>query len=150
MMSEGSRMASVSSDGRTSADPSKEVAGGIAAEISNSIVSLLKEYSGRGPTKARTYLHERMVICVIENALTRGEQQMAQHGEEEQAVESRRTYQRLIREEAKTAVEELTGRRVVALLSDNALEPDVGIEAFVFGDETPPAGNGEPSDFLRE
>ncbi len=106
-------------------------AGGVAAEISNRVVSLLKKYSGRGPTKARTYLHDRMVICVLENALTRGEQQMADHGERVQAVENRRTFQRLIREEAKGAVEELTRRRVVAFLSDHSLDPDIGFEAFV-------------------
>lgn len=105
--------------------------GGLAAEISNRVVGLLKEYTGRGPTKARTYLHERVVICVLEDTLTRGEQQLAEHGEEAQALENRRAFQRLIRSEARAAVEELTGRRVVAFLSDNALDPDIAVEAFV-------------------
>lgn len=124
-------------------DARADAGGGIAAEISNRLVSLLKKYSGRGPTKARTFLHERMVICVFENALTRGEQQMAEHGEAGQAVESRRSYQRMIRAEAKVAVEELTGRSVIAFLSDNSLEPDIGIEAFVL-DSSPAAPEGSP------
>lgn len=113
--------------------------GGVAAEISNRIVGLLKEYTGRGPTKARTFLDGNLVVCVFEEALTRGEQKMAEGGEAEHAVATRHAYQRLIREDARRAVEEATGRKVLAFLSDNVAEPDIGIEAFIL-EEEPGAG----------
>jgi hypothetical protein len=38
-------------------------------------------------------------------------------------------------------VEELTGRKVLAFLSDNHLDPDVAVESFVLS----PRGDGESS-----
>lgn len=105
--------------------------GELAAEISRRIVGLLRDYTGRGPTRARTYVHDRVVVCVLEDTLTKGEQSMAEGGEQEAALGARKAYQRLMREDAARTVEELTGRRVAAFLSDNSVEPDVAIEAFV-------------------
>src|SRR5258706_453589 len=48
-------------------------AGSVAADISNAVVRLLSDYTGRGPTKARTYLHEDLVSVVLRDTLTKGE-----------------------------------------------------------------------------
>jgi len=44
-----------------------------SAEISNLTVRLLSQYTGRGPTKARTYLNDDMVTVVLQDTLTKGE-----------------------------------------------------------------------------
>jgi uncharacterized protein YbcI len=41
--------------------------------ISNAIVGLLREYTGRGPTKARTTLRDNLVVVLLEQTLTKGE-----------------------------------------------------------------------------
>ena len=105
--------------------------GELAAEISRRIVGLLRDYTGRGPTKARTYVHDQVILCVLEDNLTKGEQAMADGGEQAAAHASRKAYQRLMRADAARTIEELTGRRVAAFLSDNSVSPDVAIEAFV-------------------
>lgn len=105
--------------------------GELAAEVSRRLVGLLRDYTGRGPTKARTYIHDRLILCVLEEALTKGEKAMAGGGEETAALASRKAYQRLMQEDAAKAIEELTGRRVAALLSDSSVDPDIAIEAFV-------------------
>ena len=44
---------------------------------------------------------------------------------------TRKAFQNAMREELVAGVEEITGRRVIAFMSDNHLEPDMAIEAFV-------------------
>ncbi len=57
-----------SQDGATSLE-----GGQLDAAISNGLVQLLSEYTGRGPTRARTYLNGSMVVCVLRDTLTKGE-----------------------------------------------------------------------------
>jgi uncharacterized protein YbcI len=103
------------------------------SEISNRMVSLLKEHVGRGPTEARTTMGRDLVVCVLEHGLTRGEKTLVERGEEGAVLDGRRAFKRAIQEEACAAVEDITGRTVIAFLSDNHLDPDISIEAFVLG-----------------
>jgi uncharacterized protein YbcI len=104
--------------------------GPLAAEISRRMVKLMHEYTGRGPTRARTYIHTNLVVCVLADTLTKGERTLAAHGEEASVINTRRTYQQLMRGEAVTMVEELVGRKVIAFFSDHSLNPDMAIEGF--------------------
>jgi uncharacterized protein YbcI len=40
-----------------------------------------------------------------------------------------------MREDLVGLVEEITGRTVIAFLSDNHLDPDIAVESFVLGDQ---------------
>jgi uncharacterized protein YbcI len=114
-----------------SADDAKRSHQSPSAQISAGLVQLTRDYTGRGPTRARTYISDGVVVCVLEDTLTKGERSLADRGEEEQVLTIRRIHQRLMGEEATTLVEEATGRRVVSFLSDNATDPDVAVEIFV-------------------
>ena len=109
-----------------------------AAQISNAIVHTMREYTGRGPTQARTFLNDNVVLCIVKDTLTKGEQALVAGGEEQSVLTLRRQYQSLMREDASKAIEEITGRRVVSFMSDNATDPDVAAEIFVL-DEAPVA-----------
>jgi uncharacterized protein YbcI len=110
--------------------------------IGERFVSLFKELVGRGPSAARTYLAEDLVIVVLENTLTKGEKTLA--GEERPALvrELRRTYQRAMSERAEQIVTEITGRSVHVFLSDHSVFPDFAVEAFVLEPEDPASGPG--------
>ena len=108
------------------------------AQISNAIVHAMREYTGRGPTQARTYLNDNVVLCIVKDTLTKGEQALVDGGEEQSVLTLRRQYQELMREDASKAIEEITGRRVVSFMSDNATDPDMAAEIFVL-DEAPVA-----------
>ena len=56
---------------------------------------------------------------------------MMEGGHPESVVELRRDFQRLIADRYREAIEEITGRKVVAFLSQAHIEPDVTLEAFV-------------------
>ena len=100
-------------------------------EISREIVGLFKKYVGRGPTYARTYVHEDLVITVLHDTMTRGEVTLKEEDEEEKLRELRKIFQGAFRDEAVSAIERATGRRVIAFLSDHAVEPDWSAEVFV-------------------
>ena len=100
-------------------------------EISREIVGLFKKYVGRGPTYARTYVHEELVVTVLHDTMTRGEQTLKEEDEEDKLRDMRKIFQGAFRDEAVSAIERATGRRVIAFLSDHAVEPDWSAEVFV-------------------
>lgn len=111
--------------------PDVKVAGEVAAAISSGVVRLLREYTGRGPTRARTYLKGDLISVVLEDTLTKGERSLVLDGEVALVLTARRAYQSTMQRDLITLVETLTGREVLAFLSDNHLEPDIAVESFV-------------------
>lgn len=102
-----------------------------AARISSMVVRLLHSYTGRGPTKAWTSIAPDLVTVVLRDSLTKGEQSLVADGKGQLVLEMRHAYQQTMRPDLITGVEELTGRKVLAFLSANHLDPDVAIESFV-------------------
>ena len=105
--------------------------GELLAAISNSIVSLLREKYGRGPMKAKTYALDDMIVVVMrESGFSAVEQTMMDSGEPDRVVGMREDFQRVMATEYKETIERLTGRQVVAFLSQAHLEPDITMEIF--------------------
>lgn len=105
--------------------------GSLTNSISNLVVRTLNEYTGRGPTKARTYIQDDLISVVLRDTLTRGEQSLVDEGYADRVLETRHMYQRTMRKDIVTGIEELTGRRVIAFLSDNHIDPDIAIESIL-------------------
>ena len=112
-------------------EPAASPAGALAAEISNAIVHLLSRHYGRGPTKAKTYLFDNYVFCVLQEILTTSEQTLVEAGEQDLVRRSRLAFQEALREEFTGAVEQITGRKVIAYHSQVVFTPDMGFEIFV-------------------
>jgi len=102
-----------------------------AAQISTRLVQLFAKYAGRGPTMARTTIDRDHVLVLVRNALTQAEQTLSDRGKEGVVLEGRQGLQGAIRDEAIAMVEELVGRKVIAFMSTNHLDPDIGAELFV-------------------
>jgi uncharacterized protein YbcI len=113
--------------------------GSLNLAISNAIVSLVREYTGRGPTKARTIVNGDLIVVVLEDSLTKGEQMLVNKGETEGVLTMRRQFQYAMRDDCVVKVAELTGRRVVAMLSANHIDPDLAVETFVLDGARPAA-----------
>ena len=120
----------------------REGAGGVLSALSNAIVQCTREYTGRGPTKAHTTITDDMVVTRIEDTLTKGERSLADNGKGGMVIDIRRCFQMTMREAMVERVEALTGRKVIAFMSDSHIEPDIGIEIFVL---EPLDGNGDGS-----
>lgn len=111
--------------------PERPPGNSIYLAISNAVVGVLREYTGRGPTKARTTIRDNVVLVMLEQTLTKGEQVLVDKGRGERVLALRREYQEAMREATSDRVAELTGRPVVAMMSANHLNPDLGAEIYV-------------------
>ena len=110
-------------------------AGDQLAVVTNGIVRLFREYYGRGPTKAKSYiLDDRILVCVLEDTMTRVEKTLADNGHGGKVREVRLTFQEAMAHEFKQTVREGLGREVLSYHSQLTLDPDVGFEFFVLGD----------------
>jgi uncharacterized protein YbcI len=99
--------------------------------ISTAIVQLMHDYTGRGPTRARTTIADDLIVCVLADTLTKSERRLVQAGEQAIVLEHRSTMQKIMRADAVAAVESLSGRTVTAFMSNNHIDPDVAVETFV-------------------
>ncbi len=109
--------------------------GSLTVQISNAAVQVYRAHTGRGPTKSKTYIDHNLVVVELRETLTSGERNLVAAGRRDTVTEMRRAYRELVREPLVNAVEQLLGRRVIALLSDSNLEPDIAIEVFVLEPE---------------
>jgi uncharacterized protein YbcI len=114
--------------------------GKLLAEITNRIVSLMREHYGRGPIKAKTYVLDNLIVCVLSDGLTAIEKTMLEGGEPERVLDMRRDFQRMMKVRYSEMIEELTGRTVLAFLSQAHVEPDLTIEMFLVDGPLPGFG----------
>jgi uncharacterized protein YbcI len=104
---------------------------GIGAEISNAMVGLKKQFYGRGPTNARTYINDNYILCVLQGGLTRNEETLLAAGEEELVRSYRLRFQEVMSQATTDAVERITDRKVLGYHSQITFDPEHGFEIFV-------------------
>jgi uncharacterized protein YbcI len=105
--------------------------GSTHAAISNMVVRLVSEYTGRGPTKARTHITKDLISVVLADTLTKGERSLIRDGETARVLDMRKAFQRTMRTDLVAGVEAITGRTVIAFMSDNHVDPDFAVESFI-------------------
>jgi uncharacterized protein YbcI len=122
-------------------EPEHRVRGATSSDISNGAVRLLHEYTGRGPTRARTTINGDSVMILLGDTLTKGEKKLAETGDGAVVLQMRHRFQIAMQEDLIKLVETQTHRKVVAFMSANHLDPDMAAEVFVLepladGDQT--------------
>ena len=105
------------------------------AAVSNAVVGILRETYGRGPTKAKSYLNDNIVLVVLEDILTTVEKTLVANDHEGLVREVRLVYQAAEAERFKSAVEIAIGRRVITYHSQVVFNPDMAFEVFVLEPE---------------
>lgn len=113
------------------ADPS----GSIRSRIATAMVSLKKDYYGRGPDRAKTYINDDYIFVALEGGLTRNEETMLEAGEHELVRNYRLRFQAAMADTATKAVEEIVGRAVLTYHSQILFEPARAFEIFVLEPE---------------
>lgn len=117
----------------------RPVGGERAAAISNLVVRLVSDYTGRGPTKARTYLNEDVITVVLREMLTKAERSLVRDGKSALVQSTRLAFQQTMREDFVAGIEGITGAKVKAFLSSNHMDPDIAVETFIL--EAPLTGS---------
>jgi uncharacterized protein YbcI len=121
-----------------SAIDDRPVQGQMLAAVSSSAVQILADYTGRGPTKARTYMFDDLLVILLRDTLTKGERRLHETGEGGFVLDARRRFQTAMQADLTAMVEELTGRSVLGFMSANHLDPDLGSELFVLEPQRAP------------
>ncbi len=110
-----------------------------AATISTEAVQLLHEYTGRGPTKAKTTIGDNLVTVLLADSLTKGERKLVDAGRGERVLQLRHDFQTVMRSEFVGIIERNLDRKVSAFMSQNHIDPDYAIEVFVLDGQPAPA-----------
>jgi uncharacterized protein YbcI len=105
--------------------------GATMAAISRRIVHLLKEYYGKGPTKARTFHWGELVVVLLSGGFTRAEKTLLEEGRERAVIDQRAELQSVMRPRFKRVIEEELNREVIAFMSANHHDPDFNAELFI-------------------
>jgi uncharacterized protein YbcI len=113
---------------------------GIRGNISRRIVQLHKEFYGRGPTKAKTYVDGDLVVVLMRGGFTPVEETLLQEGRGDSVIAQRMDFQDVMYDRFKEVVEQETGRKVVAFMSGSHQHPDLLGEIFLL----------ESTDILQE
>jgi uncharacterized protein YbcI len=119
--------------------------GHLLAKISTSIVAIMREHYGRGPMRAKTYVLDDIIVCVLRGSgFTPLEQTMMDDDGADRVVAMRHEFQRIIAGRYKQLIEEITGRKVLAFLSQTHVAPDITMEMFVIDGPLQGFGSIEP------
>jgi len=103
---------------------------GLLEELTRSVVHLHKEYIGHGPSRARTYISDDVVVCVLQGGFTRAERTLLERGRTEGVIQQRRAVDEALRQPLSDTVERLLERRVVGFTS--AVQPAGELSTVVF------------------
>lgn len=105
--------------------------GQVEAAVTEAITKFEREYLGRGPKEARTFVVENMVVVQLQGILSPAERQLSHENGGVELIKQMRT--RLIEsssDELRALVEEETGVEVVSLHTD--ISARTGERIFVF------------------
>lgn len=112
------------------------------AQISTGLVQLHSRYYGKGPTKAKTHMVNDTVISILRGGFTTVERTLIDQGDVDAVYAMRRSFQMAMEEQFTTVVQEATGRKVIAYMSQIHEDPDLAVEIFVL---EPLASEAEPA-----
>jgi uncharacterized protein YbcI len=105
--------------------------GAVLASISNGLAHLHTQYYGKGPTRAKSYFVNDMVICVLREGFTTVERTLIEDDRPEAVHQIRTTFQTAMRDRFVDVVETATSRKVIAYMSQVHVDPDIAVELFL-------------------
>lgn len=127
--------------GESTGGQNRLAGGHLLATISTTIVGIMREHYGRGPMRAKTYVLDDIIVCVLRGSgYTPLEKTIMDSGEPDRVVAMRHDFQRVIAGRYTEVIQELTGRKVLAFLSQAHVDPDITMEMFII--DGPLAGFG--------
>jgi uncharacterized protein YbcI len=105
--------------------------GELNAAVTSALVGIHTQHLGRGPTTASTFHYRNVLVTLMHDVLTHAERALSRGDHVDSVRHIRQLFQRAMEPDFRDAVERLTGRRVIAFVSGNQLDPDVAAELFV-------------------
>lgn len=107
--------------------------GRLLVELSNRVVGLVRDFSGKGPSGCKSYWAAPDVLLILlRGGFTIAEQTLYEAGRGDAVRDSRHALQDTLEGRLTQLVEELTQRKVLAFMSTSHQDPDLQAEIFVF------------------
>ena len=104
--------------------------------VTDAMVSLHERYHHRAPVTAKSLLlGDDLLACVLGGVYTEVEKTMIELQRSTIVQETRSTFQDAMQHRFIAAVEQLSGRDVLAFISNHHVGPDIEIELFVLKPE---------------
>jgi uncharacterized protein YbcI len=122
---------------------SREAGGGqvearaLSAEVASAISRIYHEALGKGPARVRAHLHPDLLVVLLEDIYTTGERTLIDAGCADDVIATRARIQRAVRDRFVGDIERVVGRRVLAFMSQNHVDPDMSVELFVLAPAEP-------------
>ena len=105
--------------------------GDVLTAISDGMVALLKEFYGRGPTRAKSYFQDDLVVCLLRGGFSTVERTLLEGGRGAAVIQQRMEFQDLMRDRFEAVITAATGREVIGFMSGNQQDPDIMCEVFI-------------------
>ncbi|HVW17987.1 MAG TPA: Na-translocating system protein MpsC family protein [Solirubrobacteraceae bacterium] len=105
--------------------------GELNAAITSALIGIHTKHLGRGPKTASTFYHGNVLVTLMYEVLTPAERTLTRTGRTDAVNSMRHLFQETMESDFRDAVERLTGRKVVAFISGNYLDPDIAAEMFI-------------------
>jgi len=110
----------------------------LLAAVTDAMVALHERYHHRAPVSAKTQmLGEDLLACVMGGVYTEVEKTMIELQRGTLVQETRSAFQGAMQQRFIDDVERLSGREVIAFISNSHVGPDMEIELFMFRDGVP-------------
>jgi uncharacterized protein YbcI len=124
----------------TTSGASSLSSGQLGAAIANELGKMISDFVGRGATKSRAFVHDDLIVLLLEDGATRAEVNLVAAGHSELVREQRDVLQRAMEDQLVAAIERLTGRKVRTFLSGLSTHGESAVEVFVLepGGPVPP------------
>ena len=106
----------------------------LLSRISTEVVRTFKEYYGKGPTSAKSYMFDDMLFVVMRGGLNASEKFLLEKDEVDVVRQYRQTFENRMNEVLSEKIESLTGKTVIGFNSQILFDPDISIEIFIFDD----------------
>ena len=120
-------------------DGARLTGGELNAAVTSALVGIQNQYLGRGPRTASTFHHGNVLVTILHDVLTQAEKSLTQAHHSDAVTNMRHLFQSTMETDFRAAVERLTGRKVLAFISGNYLDPDIAAELFIL-DGPPESG----------
>lgn len=114
----------------------------LLAEVTDAMVAMHARYHGRAPAAAKSlWMGDDLLVCVLGGVYTDVEKTMIELERATIVQETRSAFQEAMQQKFIDVVQGLSGRRVLAFISNQHVGPDLEIELFVLAPATKvPAG----------
>jgi uncharacterized protein YbcI len=101
------------------------------AAVANEIVRLKAQYYGKGPTEAKAFLNDEVLVVVLKGGLTTVEKTLLEAGEHSLVREVRLRFQEAMGAAFIDSVQRLTGVAVATYMSQIVFDPEYTLEFFI-------------------